>query len=116
MPSVGGRSRIAMAGFGVPLHARHCLVAELVPNDFSSGLVQREQPPLMRLLVIGGRDVAVKSHFEIRLSRPRRGRHVNTIVPGDRRRVRESRDWGPPTNLLTFLNIPPRWNRCVRLQ
>src|SRR2546426_5711145 len=104
-----------MAGFRVALYARHRLMTELVPNDFSGGLVQREQPPLVRLLVIGGRDVAVKSHLEIGLARSRRCRHVNAVVPDDRRGMRESGKRRAPTDVLAFLNIPTRWNRRIRI-
>src|SRR5207249_115738 len=104
-----------MAGFRVPLYARHRLMTELVPNDFSGGLVQGEQPPLVRLLVIGGCDVAVKSHLEIGLARSRRRCHVNAVVPDDRRGMRESGKRRAPTDVLAFLNIPLRWNRRIRI-
>src|SRR6266704_6662370 len=105
-----------MAGFSVALHARNRFVTELVPNDFSGGLVQREQPPLVRLLVMGGRDVAVKSHLKIGLARSRRCRHINAVVPDDRRCMRESGKRRAPTEILAFLNIPTRWNRRTRIQ
>src|SRR6185295_14995358 len=104
-----------MAGFRVALHARHRLVTELVPNDFSGGLVQREQPPLVRLLILRGCDVAVKPHLEIGLTRSRRSRDVNAIGPDDWGSVRESGQWRAPTDGLALLNIPPRWKRRVRL-
>src|SRR6266516_937362 len=105
-----------MAGFRVALYARHRFMTDLVPNDFSCGLVQREQPPLVWLLVIGGSNVAVKSHLEIGLARSRRCRHVNAVVPDDRRGMRESGKRRTPTDVLAFLNIPTRWNRRIRIQ
>jgi len=103
------------AGFRVALYARHRFMTDLVPNDFSCGLVQRDQPPLVWLLVIGGSNVAVKSHLQIGLARSRRCRHVNAVVPDDRRGMRESGKRRAPTDVLAFLNIPTRWNRRTRI-
>src|SRR6185503_13607409 len=104
-----------MAGFRVALYARYRLMTGFVPNDFSGGLVQREQPPLVWLLVIGGSDVAVKSHLEIGLARSRRRRQVNAVVPDDRRCMRESGKRRAPTDVLALLNVPTRWNRSIRI-
>ena len=42
-----------MTGLGMAFDARNRLVTEFVEDDFATGLVQRQQPPLVRVLVAG---------------------------------------------------------------
>src|SRR5437879_10605650 len=104
-----------MAGFGMAFDARNGFVTRFVEDDFATGFVQRQQPPLVRVLVVGGLDVSVKSDLEIGLARPRGGGYIDTITPKDRRRVSQTRNRRLPPDMLTLLDIPTRRRDGLRI-
>src|SRR6266513_1574561 len=104
-----------MAGFGMAFDSRNGFVTRFVEDDFATGFVQRQQPPLVRVLIVGGLDVSVKSDLEIGLARPRGGGHIDTITPKDRRRVSQSRNRRLPPDILALLDIPTRRGDGVRI-
>src|SRR5207249_8073038 len=65
--AVGGGCRVAMRGFGVPLHTRHGFESEFVPENPAGGLLQAEEAPLVRLLLGIGSAITVKTDFQFRL-------------------------------------------------
>src|SRR5438309_5819724 len=104
-----------MAGFGMAFDARNGFETRFVEDDFATGFVQRQQPPLVRVLVVGGLDVSVKSDLEIGLARPRGGGHIDTTAPNDRRRVSQSRNRRLPPDILALLDIPSRRRDGIRI-
>ncbi len=52
-----------MRGLRVALHFRDSFHRERIPEDFPGGLVEREQTPLLRLIVIRRGNIAIQSHL-----------------------------------------------------
>ena len=86
--------------------ARNPFIAQFITQDFARVLVQGQQAPLMRILVVGRCDVAIKPHLHILIAGSDRGRDIDHISPDDGRRVRQAVNRRAPADVLPLLDIP----------
>ena len=111
--AVGGRSGIAVTRLRVALHFRNRFQTKCVPDDFAGHLVEREQPPLLRVVVVGRVDVAVKPHLQLGLLRRDHRRDVDALAHHDGTRVRQPWNRRVPADVLARLDIPGRGQRAT---
>src|SRR5439155_10131258 len=99
--------RVAMRGFGVPLHARHAFESEFVPENPAGGLLHAEQAPLVRLLLGIRSAIAVETDFQLGLRAGSNcGCDVNPVFPDNRAGVAQAGNRRLPTDTLARNNVP----------
>src|SRR5437868_9624136 len=105
-----------MRRFGMPADLGQRFLPECVPENPASLLIEREQSPLLRLVVGDRLDVAVKTHYQVSLVLLDSRGHINPVIPQDRRGVSQTRNFSLPRNIFGPLDIPSdgSWFRGIQ--
>ena len=99
----------------MPFAPWNAFAAQFVPDYPARLLLQCQQAPLMRFLVVRRGDVAVKPHFHILFAAANRRGDVNHISPNDGRGMRQSGNRRVPADVLGFLDVPVDGRRRARV-
>ena len=106
VPAIRRGRGVAMRGLGVALHFRDGLHGERIPEDFPGGLVEREQTPLLRLIVIRRGNIAIEPDLQLGFLRRHGGRDIDAISRHNGTRMCEPWNRRVPANILAGLDIP----------